>query len=536
MHACLRRSSPMVVLPPSRCAGGFVGGTTVYSHCRGIDDQICELENTRDQELSICNSRAAERANREAQAVRERQLEEARQEQAASAKARQYEHAKQQEAANKHLREVQQQQEERRQVAAQERAERQREIRQTQRNNVAEGIGMVFNALTSPEPADEPDYDSDRRQMEAESERRRAAAEERAEKARGEQAKREKIEKEQSLYDTLSEKIREGVEQVQQAKEIVTSDNPFLTGLGVIGKKIDGSLVDSSINHVMPGPQAHDARLDNTSFVTDQMRESMMEGNPFASVIAGQAAGGVNTIGQKIIGNADQASEDIKTFDVDGSTRSPLYNQSKLPTIPAPSNDPAVSTRYAAPSENPFNNTSQAAALTGASGASSPRETQSASRSEGNQGTSASGYVATRNSSSGSTQVTTFVDSRVADNPFDVPSAPRATQINASPTPSSNSGTSASPSYVPPASNAVARGDKFTITYIERSSQKRYVVPKGSVLYRDPTTKKLSVITIASLSKLPEGGDNPAMGLMGCSTTGLGLVTPTCEAARNGGK
>jgi len=68
--------------------------------------------------------------------------------------------------------------------------------------------------------------------------------------------------------------------------------------------------------------------------------------------------------------------------------------------------------------------------------------------------------------------------------------------------------------------------------YVDPSSQTQYKVPPGSVLYRDPDSRRLEVINAAALAGMPAHGDNPAAGELACSTTGLGVITPACEAQR----
>jgi hypothetical protein len=428
MSACMRRTTPMVILPydPS-CPDGT--GTTVYSHCRNIDLQLCEIQSQRDSEIGLCQSRAKERENREREAARERQAEEARQAQIASAREQQRQHAEQQDAVNKHLREVQQQREDRLAQAEQRRADRQQEVNRIQRDNVAQGANLLLSMLTNREPAAEPDYDSDRRQMEEESDRRRAASEAREEKMREEQAKHEKVEKEQSLYDRLSKELRDDYTQIKQTKDIAAADNPFLKAVEIVERRTAGGALDIAVGQAIPGLSGHDTTMDNTTFASNEIRSLALASNPFAKIISRIAADGVTAAGNKILGNADQVANDIRNFSID--------------------------------TPNPFSTSQSKSLLT-----SSP-STGSAS--------SNSSYASTSNPFDGAVQPTTYVD---------------------------------------PATHA------------------SYEIPVGDILYRDPNTQQLSVINPAQLSNPSISGDDPTAGTQGCTTTGLGVVTPACEAQR----
>jgi len=57
-------------------------------------------------------------------------------------------------------------------------------------------------------------------------------------------------------------------------------------------------------------------------------------------------------------------------------------------------------------------------------------------------------------------------------------------------------------------------------------------VPAGYVLYRDPSSGTLSAVNYAQVAGSVAGGDQPNLGAQGCSTTGVGIVTPFCEKKR----
>lgn len=124
-----------------------------------------------------------------------------------------------------------------------------------------------------------------------------------------------------------------------------------------------------------------------------------------------------------------------------------------------------------------------------------------------------------------------------ADNPFGGSSAPA--------TPARSAGSSrASSEYNLPDSNPFATGDSNSSgsrtssatdnsaapqRYKETTTGKEYVIPDGHTLYRDPKTKKLSVVRISNL-KAAKDDDSPDGKI--CSKTGVGRVTPICERKR----
>jgi hypothetical protein len=70
------------------------------------------------------------------------------------------------------------------------------------------------------------------------------------------------------------------------------------------------------------------------------------------------------------------------------------------------------------------------------------------------------------------------------------------------------------------------------ITYQEPESRQTYEVASGHVLYRTPETGRLSVVRYSNVDVTTSGGDQPDLGEKGCSTTGVGIVTPECEKWR----
>ena len=66
--------------------------------------------------------------------------------------------------------------------------------------------------------------------------------------------------------------------------------------------------------------------------------------------------------------------------------------------------------------------------------------------------------------------------------------------------------------------------------FLDTETNTTLVIPDGSVLYRVPSTHKLTVVEYAELHDL--AGDKPNAGSNGCSKDGLGIVTPTCERKR----
>lgn len=69
------------------------------------------------------------------------------------------------------------------------------------------------------------------------------------------------------------------------------------------------------------------------------------------------------------------------------------------------------------------------------------------------------------------------------------------------------------------------------VSYYDPDTRKTLEVPSGHVLYREPDTKRIVVV---SASQIPEqtSGDRPELGNKGCSKSGIGIVTPVCEKKR----
>jgi hypothetical protein len=68
--------------------------------------------------------------------------------------------------------------------------------------------------------------------------------------------------------------------------------------------------------------------------------------------------------------------------------------------------------------------------------------------------------------------------------------------------------------------------------YYDPETRATLEVPAGYVLYREPGTNRLTVVSYASLAAPPASGDRPERGKKGCGATGIGIVTPECEKKR----
>lgn len=107
----------------------------------------------------------------------------------------------------------------------------------------------------------------------------------------------------------------------------------------------------------------------------------------------------------------------------------------------------------------------------------------------------------------------TSSNSEYGDNPWADDKRPRPSVARAAgPGGSSSQGTS---------------GQRST-TFVHPATQTEYVIPNGHTLWRDPSTRRLDVVARSSLTN--RSGDDPERGT--CSTNGLYVVTPACEAKR----
>jgi hypothetical protein len=70
------------------------------------------------------------------------------------------------------------------------------------------------------------------------------------------------------------------------------------------------------------------------------------------------------------------------------------------------------------------------------------------------------------------------------------------------------------------------------VTYDDPESGTRFDISPGHALYRDPATRRLRVVSLAELPAGAGRGDQPGAGKLGCSATGVGIVTPECENTR----
>ncbi len=69
-----------------------------------------------------------------------------------------------------------------------------------------------------------------------------------------------------------------------------------------------------------------------------------------------------------------------------------------------------------------------------------------------------------------------------------------------------------------------------TTSYTDPHSGTTYSIKPGYTLYRDPTTKKLTVVKVSAAKQSGDAVDG-----VSCSYDGLGVVTPACEQKRRGG-
>lgn len=96
---------------------------------------------------------------------------------------------------------------------------------------------------------------------------------------------------------------------------------------------------------------------------------------------------------------------------------------------------------------------------------------------------------------------------------------------------SSGSGQMLRSTPAPRGGGASAYTSDAPASYYDPDTRKTLEVPSGHVLYREPDTKRIVVV---SASQIPEqtSGDRPELGDKGCSKTGIGIVTPVCEKKR----
>jgi hypothetical protein len=87
-------------------------------------------------------------------------------------------------------------------------------------------------------------------------------------------------------------------------------------------------------------------------------------------------------------------------------------------------------------------------------------------------------------------------------------------------------------SAVMPDGNPFLREPSSTLTYYNSETHTNLQVPEGHVLYRDPQTRQLLVVSSTEAASNDSGGDRPELGNKGCSKSGTGIVTPACEAKR----
>lgn len=72
--------------------------------------------------------------------------------------------------------------------------------------------------------------------------------------------------------------------------------------------------------------------------------------------------------------------------------------------------------------------------------------------------------------------------------------------------------------------------------YYDPDTRVTLEIPSGHVLYREPESRRLIVMNSEEVGTSAPVGDNPKLGEKGCSTTGVGIVTPVCEKKRRAKK
>lgn len=96
---------------------------------------------------------------------------------------------------------------------------------------------------------------------------------------------------------------------------------------------------------------------------------------------------------------------------------------------------------------------------------------------------------------------------------------------------SSGSGQKLRSTPAPRGGGASAYTSETPASYYDPDTRKTLEVPAGHVLYREPDTKRIVVVSATQISE-QTAGDRPELGEKGCSKTGIGIVTPVCEKKR----
>ena len=291
---------------------------------------------------------------------------------------------------------------------------------------------------------------------------------------RAAEAKQKRDAEEQSTYVKLTEQLKAAKEAGDTALEF--AKNPFRKSTEMVADKVASALVDKGLDIAAPiGPEGHDATYDRIAGAADAARDKALSGNPFANTISGKAMEGVNKIHRQVIGQMDQVTKGMDSIGRDDSARSTVAS-STFRASPAPQPMPATS--------NPRGTTAQ------------------------------------------------------TDNPFATPSAgttrrPDPPERVAMATPSNRPSSGAASGDTDSSSPVAARSNPFDRgaapaagVYYDPESKQRLTVPSGHVLFRDPRTRTLQVLPANSVDASAGDGNG------NCTTTGIGIVVPSCEEAR----
>lgn len=315
-----------------------------------------------------------------------------------------------------------------------------------------------------------------------ETKQRRVAERQARERKRQEQEAKAQANQRSKKWE-LTKKTYEMRDQVAEAIEFVKDP------AGAVEKKVLGELQE--------GVRANngDSKNSDYQFIHDRAAELnslAARENPFAKAISGAALDEIGRQNNATLGRLDETAQGINDFKVETE-----YGSSSNPFVGGRP-DPATQSVYSDAAEPP------APSVGGATGAVVPSTSASTPETQ---------PVAAGGASSTSPVAIADVELAAPASGASSPSSAPAGQTTVTPQ-----------TYLDP--------ETGTHTYLDPETGKDFTIRAGHVLYRDPATRTLQVISVAALGSIPPSSDQAEKGEAGCGTSGLGVVTPECEAIR----
>lgn len=373
--------------------------------------------------------------------------------------------------------------------------------------------------------------------------------------------------------------------EITYAQRIALAKDPLETAMRLGAREMDKQLLDAGLEASLPmGEPKHDGYYDLIAGGTSLADSIALRSNPFAKEISKLALHGVETIHRQALGEFDRATRDIANFeqeDLRASANQSAANQFR-PSPPsrfsrddsrpagasgnvaAPATTaPAAATEQQRPEVATANSVSNGSAAsdtdngwtpaatwerfkgwvavgdagnTSTSGAPQAPRTDVTRGNTGASGSAASdtnsswtpaatwerikGWVAVRDTDSSATQQPRS-DVAIANT---VPSGSAARDTSSSSTTGSGraSGVSAG-------GGRVADGSRV---YRDPHSGAVLSVPAGYTLYRDPRTRRVSVVSLADLDPSIMVSDRVEQDGWQCGKVGVGVIEPECERRR----